>query len=119
MQKLLRNMTQSGINANDRLIRAELEAVGISVVPRVTSFKDDPSRSIAGQLSTFSFERHTEKWTALGTLPPAVTIELWSMPVGETVKQLPSSGTSGVELWEITHLDGLKLFAELVRKHNL
>jgi len=128
-QKGEQNMKNlAGVQECDKDIRKELTEAGIRMVA-VPKGNTEVPFSVIGQLSYFTFRRAWYYWVVEGDVPLAVAQEMYATEVGKRdVRVVGHCGCPPPEEWAIGgfvrayHIDsqeGLKLFADTIRKHGL
>ena len=117
MQKLIRQLAQSTIDAQDAVIKSELASAGIPAVTKQAGFRDPVSCTVAGKLAGFDFNRLAECWIVVGTMSHSHAAELRQQALPELIVWLESGASDQVRLQ--MGLEGLKIFADFVRSRLL
>ena len=113
MQELVRNMTQSGIDANDTVIREELTRAEIPIVVKSASSREPVSCSLRGELGGFLFTRESTYWMVKGQFPFNKAKELNAGM--KIVWSVPSDGSSPVSEFAVMDEEGLTLLVRAIR----
>jgi hypothetical protein len=120
-------------------IRNELEAAGIEVVSVGMSRDAEVPASLVGKLGPFTFTRGWRYWTVRGPMPLAAAQEMYADPVGVVAVRVAGNCTCPapvapwietrrdangdrypiVDSYDIDSPEGLRLFADTVRRHGL
>lgn len=118
----------AGVHECDEDIRKELAEAGIRVVVTKKVNTEVPY-SVVGQLSYFTFRRAWYYWVVEGDVPLEVANEMYATEVGK--KDVRVAGHCGcpppaewatngyVGSYHIDSQEGLKLFADTIKKHKL
>jgi hypothetical protein len=119
----------------DEVIAQELERARIDAV-RGERRRNEVAASITGKLGPFTFVRAWYYWMVRGPVPLAIAKEIQADPVGADIRVAGMSGGDAPERWLstvtvkgrreqcVTSYDidtevGLRLFADVIRKHGL
>ena len=118
----------AGIQECDTEIRKELTEAGIRTVDTKKGDTEVPY-SVVGQLSYFTFRRSWRYWMVDGNVPLEIAKEMYAIEVGKKdVRVVGHCGCPPPEEWAINgyvgsyHIDsqdGLKLFADTIKKYKL
>lgn len=121
MERLGRNMSQSGIDANNKVIMAALTVAEIPVQHREhTSFNDEVSATAYGRLGPFEFCRKAAMWRVNGNMPLDVARMMRNSPdCHHVVWSEPVNGKPYVETFAVMEDAGLILIANTIREHGL
>lgn len=112
----------------DRKCARELQCAGIPLFVKDEEPRGEVKSAIVGRLGQFTFERAWYYWMVSGSyIPIEMANELYANSIGkETVRvngdctrPPPAYYRRGVDSYHIDSAEGLKLFADTVRKYGL